>query len=165
MECRIVLLALGSLESRLVEMTKLAIQIPLSKRTEKGQSAAVFAVVVMALVLFVLGVMDYMITSARNMEAVAVADLSAHAGAQEIKLLPNGVIQETSQGPSVAARYFSMQARSYLRFVNATCGTVQGRPACEVTVQVQSAGILLPQSWMTIRAQGYLANGVTRGDQ
>jgi hypothetical protein len=34
-----------------------------------------------------------------------------------------------------------------------------------VTVQVQSAGILLPQSWMTIRAQGYLANGVTRGDQ
>ena len=146
-------------------MTKLSIQFPLSKCAEKGQSAAVFAVVVVALVLFVLGVMDFMITSARSMEAVAVADLSAHAGAQEIKLLPNGVIQETSQGPAVAARYFSMQTRSYLRFVNAICGTVKGRPACEVTVQVQSAGILLPKHWMTIRAQGYLANGVTRGDQ
>ena len=146
-------------------MTKLSIQFPLSKRMEKGQSAAVFAVVVMALVLFVLGVMDYMITSARNMEAVAVADLSTHAGAQEVEVLPNGVIQVTPLGPTVAARYFSMQDRSYMRFINATCGTVQGRPACEVTVQVQSAGMLIPQYWMTIRALGYLANGVTRGDQ
>ncbi|HEY5159218.1 MAG TPA: pilus assembly protein TadG-related protein [Anaerolineales bacterium] len=146
-------------------MTKLSIQFPLSKRTEKGQSAAVFAVVVMALVLFVLGVMDYMITNVRNMEAVAVADLSAHAGAQEVEVLPNGVIQVTPLGPTIAARYFSMQSRSYLQFINATCGTVQGRPACEVTVQVQSAGILLPQYWITIRALGYLANGVTRGDQ
>lgn len=149
----------------MVEMTKLSIQFLLSKRTEKGQSAAVFAVVVMALVLFVLGVMDYMITSARSMEAVAVADLSAHAGAQEVRVLPNGVIQVTPRGPTIAARYFSMQARSYMRFINATCGTVQGRPACEVTVQVQSAGTLLPRHWMTIRALGYLANGVTRGDQ
>jgi uncharacterized membrane protein YfbV (UPF0208 family) len=146
-------------------MIKLSIQFPLSKRIEKGQSAAVFAVVVMALVLFVLGVMDYMVTSARNMEAVAVADLSAHAGAQEVEVLPNGVIQVTPLGPTVAAHYFSMQDRSYMRFINATCGTVQGRPACEVTVQVQSAGMLLPQYWMTIRALGYLAKGVTRGDQ
>jgi len=146
-------------------MTKLSIHFPLSKCTEKGQSAAVFAVVVMALVLFVLGVMDYMITNVRNMEAVAVADLSAHAGAQEVDVLPNGVIQVTPLGPTIAARYFSMQSRSYLQLLNATCGTVQGRPACEVTVQVQSAGILLPQHWITIRALGYLANGVTRGDQ
>lgn len=148
-------------------MKKFSIQIvfPLFKRAEKGQSAAVFAVVVMALVLFVLGVMDYMITSARNMEAVAIADLSAHAGAQEVKVLPNGMIQNTPLGPTTAARYFSMQSRSYIRFINATCGTVHGRPACEVIVQVRSAGMLLPQQWMTIRAQGYLANGVTRGDQ
>jgi hypothetical protein len=153
------------MESRLVEMTKLSIQFPLSKRTEKGQSAAIFAVVAVALVLFVLGVMDYMITSVRSMEAVAVADLSAHAGAQEVEVLPNGVIQVTPLGPAIAASYFSMQARSYMRFINATCGIVQGRPACEVAVQVQSAGILLPQHWITIRALGYLVNGVTRGDQ
>ncbi len=146
-------------------MTKLSIQFPLSKRTEKGQSAAVFAVVAMALVLFVLGVMDYMITSVRNMEAVAVADLSAHAGAQEVEVLPNGVIRVTPLGPTIAARYFSMQRRSYLQFISATCGTVPGRPACEVIVRVQSAGILLPQHWITVRALGYLANGVTRGDQ
>jgi hypothetical protein len=141
-------------------MRKLAI-----KRTEAGQSAAVFAVVVMALVVFVLGVMDYMITSTRSMEAVAVADLSAHAGAQEVQVLPDGVIQGAPLGPTVAASYFSMQARSYMQFVNATCGTIRGRPACEVAVRVQSAGILLPQHWITIRALGYLAYGVTHGDQ
>lgn len=162
---RIVFLALGSLESRLVKMTDLSSQSRLSRPTEKGQSAAVFAVVVLALVLFVLGVMDYMITSARSMEAVAVADLSAHAGAQEVEVLPDGVIQVTSLGPTTAERYFSMQARSYMQFVHATCGIVRGRPACEVAVQVQSAGVLLPQRWITIQAVGYLANGVTRGDQ
>ncbi len=161
----IVLFALGSLESQLVQMTKYSIRFPLSKRTEKGQSAAVFAVVVVALVLFVLGVMDYMITGARSMEAVAVADLSAHAGAQEVKVMPNGAILVTPQGPTIAARYFSMQAKSYIRFINATCGTVRGRPTCEVSVEVKSAGFLIPQHWITIRAIGYLANGVTRGDQ
>ena len=162
---RVVLFAFGSLEGQLVAMTRINLSLPFLKSKEKGQSAAVFAVVVMALVLFVLGVMDYMITGARSMEAVAVADLSAHAGAQEVKVLPNGVIQVTSQGPAVAAGYFSMQARSYMRFVKATCGTVRGRPACEVSVELQSAGILIPQHWITIRAVGYLANGVTRGDQ
>ena len=158
---RIVYLAIRILESQLVQIIKPL----LTRRKEKGQSAALFAVVVTVLVLFVLGVMDYMITSARTMEAVAVADLSAHAGAQEITVLPNGVIQVNSQGLIIAAQYFSMQAPSYIQLSNVTCGGIQGRPACEVIVQVKSAGYLIPQHWITIRAVGYLVYGATRGDQ
>jgi len=140
-------------------------KLPFFRRTEKGQSAAIFAVVVTALVLFVVGIMDYMVTTSRTMEAVAIADLSAHAGAQELIVLPNGVIQISSQGPGVAATYFSMQAKSYMQLVNAVCGTVDGEPACEVTVRVRSAGFLIPEHWITVRAVGYMAYGSTRGDQ
>jgi hypothetical protein len=34
-----------------------------------------------------------------------------------------------------------------------------------VTAEVRSAGILLPTRWVRVRAIGYLAHGVTRGDQ
>ena len=140
-------------------------KMPFYRRGEKGQSAAVFAVVVTALVLFVMGIMDYMVTTSRTMEAVAVADLSAHAGAQEVVVLPNGVIQVAPQGPGVAATYFSMQAASYMQLANVFCGRVQGRPACQVTVRVKSAGFLIPEHWVTVRAVGYLVYGATRGDQ
>src|SRR5512139_1457433 len=104
-------------------------KMPFYRRGEKGQSVAVFAVVVTALVLFVMGIMDYMVTTSRTMEAVAVADLSAHAGAQEVVVLPNGVIQIAPRGPGVAATYFSMQAASYMQLANVYCGAIQGRPA------------------------------------
>ena len=158
---RVVLFALRGLEIELVAVIKMHF----FGRKEKGQSAAVFAVVVTALVLFVVGVMDYMITTSRTMETVAVADLSAHAGAQELVVLPNGVIENSPQGPGVAATYFSMQATSYMQLVKASCGRVQGKPACEVTVRVRSAGFLIPEHWITVRAVGYTAYGVTREDQ
>ena len=138
---------------------------PFSFRSEKGQSAAVFAVVVTALVIFVLGVMDYMVTTSRAMEAVAIADLAAHAGTQEALVRPDGVIEISPQGPNVAATYFSMQTKSYMQFVNASCGRIQGKPACAVSVRVQSAGYLIPQHLITVNAVGYLDYGVTRGDQ
>jgi hypothetical protein len=96
---------------------------------------------------------------------VAVADLSAHAGAQELIVLPNGVVQIAPQGPGVAATYFSMNATSYMQLANVFCGNVQGRPACRVTVRVKSAGFLIPEHWITIRAVGYMVYGATRGDQ
>ena len=52
------------------------------RRTQQGQAIALFAVVVPVMVLFFLGVIDYMVTNARVMETVAAADLGAHAGAQ-----------------------------------------------------------------------------------
>lgn len=135
------------------------------RRREEGQAIAVFAVVATALVLFVLGVMDYMITTSRSMEAVAIADLAAHAGAQEVIVLPNGRIVNSPQGSAVAATYYSMQAKSYTQLVGVACSQMDGRPACEVTVRVRTAGYLIPKHWITVRARGYLAYGATRGDQ
>jgi hypothetical protein len=138
---------------------------PLFSRGEKGQSAAVFAVVVTALVLFVVGIMDYMVTTSRSMEAVAIADLSAHAGTQEVIVRPNGVIEISPQGPGAVVMYFSMQAKSYMQLIDASCGRVQGKPACVVSVRVRSAGYLIPAHWITIHAVGYMDYGVTRGSQ
>jgi hypothetical protein len=134
-------------------------------RSEKGQSAPVFAVAVTALVLFIVGVMDYMITTARAMEAVGIADLSAHAGVQEVNVLPNGVIEISPSGPGAAAAHYARQAKSYTQLANVTCGRINNKPACEVAVRVRSAGFLIPQHWITVRAVGYMEHGSTRGGQ
>jgi hypothetical protein len=52
----------------------------LKTTSEKGQSITLFALMLPLMAMFILGLFDYMVTSARTMEAVAVADLSAHAG-------------------------------------------------------------------------------------
>ena len=54
------------------------------KRNERGQSILLFAILMPLMSLFLLGILDYMVTNARVMETVAAADLAAHAGAQEI---------------------------------------------------------------------------------
>ena len=61
----------------------------IKKPSERGQSITLFALMLPLMAVFILGLFDYMTTNARAMEAVAVADLSAHAGAQEVRLLPN----------------------------------------------------------------------------
>jgi hypothetical protein len=140
-------------------------KMPFFRRTEKGQSAALFAIVATALVLFVIGVMEYMVTTSRMMEAVAVADLAAHAGAQEVKVLPNGVITPTGAGPAVARQYFALQAPEYVELTSVWCGVRNNRPACEVGARVRTAGYLLGRQYVDVSAVGYLAYGVTRGDQ
>ena len=132
---------------------------------ERGQSILLFAILLPLMSIFLLGILDYMVTNARVMETVAAADLAAHAGAQEITVLPDGTIAATRGGDEVAARYFNLQRPAYAHLVFVSCGRHQGRPACLVTVEVRSAGILIPTRWVTVRAIGYLAHGVTRGDQ
>ncbi|MBL0348093.1 hypothetical protein [Candidatus Villigracilis affinis] len=56
-------------------------------------------------VALLLGILDYMVTNARVMETVAAADLAAHAGAQEITVLPDGTITATTAGNGIAANY------------------------------------------------------------
>ena len=51
------------------------------KRNERGQSILLFAILMPLMSLFLLGILDYMVTNARVMETVAAADLAAHAGA------------------------------------------------------------------------------------
>ena len=73
------------------------------KRNERGQSILLFAILMPLMSLFLLGILDYMVTNARVMETVAAADLAAHAGAQEITVLPNGTITATTAGNGIAA--------------------------------------------------------------
>ena len=134
-------------------------------RNERGQSILLFAILMPLMSLFLLGILDYMVTNARVMETVAAADLAAHAGAQEITVLPNGTITATTAGNEVAARYLKAQRPGSAQLISVSCGRQQGRPACLVTAQTRSAGYLLPARWVTVRAIGYLANGVTHGDQ
>lgn len=134
-------------------------------KRERGQSVLFFAILMPIMALFLLGILDYMVTNARVMETVAVADLAAHAGAQEINVLPNGVITVTTHGNQIAATYFNGQVPSYAHLTYVSCGRHQGRPACFVQAQVQSAGYLLPSRPVIVNAIGYLAHGVTRGDQ
>lgn len=135
------------------------------RRTERGQSVLFFAVLLPILAIFLLVILDYMVTNARVMESVAVADLAAHAGAQEISVLPDGLITIGSQGETLAASYFTSQAPSYTRLSNVVCGRHQNRPACLVRAQVQSAGYLWSDYAITVNAIGYFAHGVTRDDQ
>ena len=149
-------LALRNLEGAM-EMKKL--------QRERGQSILLFAILLPLMSIFLLGILDYMVTNARVMETVAAADLAAHAGAQEITVLPDGTITATRGGDEIATRYFHAQHLESARLTFVSCGRHQGRPACLVTVEVRSAGILIPTRWVTVRAIGYLAHGVTRGDQ
>ncbi len=136
-----------------------------SHKSECGQSVLLFAILMPVMSLFLLGILDYMLTNARLMETVAVADLAAHAGAQEITVLPDGTITATTRGNGIAALYFNAQRPGHAQLVSVLCGRHQGRPACLVEARARSAGTLLPARWVTVRAIGYLAHGVTRGDQ
>jgi hypothetical protein len=99
------------------------------------------------------------------METIAVADLAAHAGAQEITVLPDGTITATTRGNVIANAYFAAQRPEYVRLISVSCGRHQNRPACLIEANTRSAGYLLPARWIRVRAIGYLAHGVTRGDQ
>ena len=156
MEQRVVHLALRNLEG------KMAMKL---KRNERGQSVLLFAILMPIMSLFLLGILDYMVTNARVMETVAAADLAAHAGAQEITVLPDGTITATAAGNGIAAAYFNSQRPDSAHLASVSCGRHQGRPACFITAQVQSAGYLLSARWVTVRSIGYLAHGVTREDQ
>jgi Flp pilus assembly protein TadG len=101
------------------------------KRSERGQSVLMFAILMPIMSLFLLGILDYMVTNARVMETVAAADLAAHAGAQEIIVLPDGTITATSAGNGIAAMYFNAQRPGSAQLISVSCGRHQGdRPVC-----------------------------------
>lgn len=171
MEQRVVHLTLRNLEGEVAmktcppERTSGRCERSEGSRSERGQSVALFAILMPIMSLFLLGVLDYMVTNARVMETVAAADLAAHAGAQEITVLPDGTITATTAGNGIAANYFNFQRPGSAQLTSVSCGRHQGRPACYLTAQVRSAGYLLPARWVTVHAIGYLAHGVTREDQ
>jgi hypothetical protein len=137
--------------------------VNIKQPSERGQSITLFALMLPLMAVFILGLFDYMTTNARVMEAVALADLSAHAGAQEVRLLPNGkILSDVAAAEEVAYDYFRMQAPSYVQFIDVVCGDSVDRPFCRVTARVNSAGYLFASRPITVHAVGYLAWGITR---
>lgn len=134
-------------------------------KRQQGQAIVLFALLLPVMALFLLGILDYMVTNARVMEVVAATDLAAHAGAQEIVVLPDGTLTGITEGQAVANLYFHAQAPSGASFLGASCGQTQGQPSCQVWAQTPSAGYLIPKRQIQISATGYLARGVTRGGQ
>ena len=141
-------------------------QLALKKPAERGQSAALFAVIIPVTVLFALGIIDYMVTNLRVMEALAAAELGAHAGAQVVRLLPDGeILPHNPYARQTAAAYFRRQAPPGAVQNSVACGLNEERPACWVSISVRSAGYLVPERWIRIRALGELAFGATRDGQ
>lgn len=135
-------------------------------RQASGQAVALFAVVIPVTVLFALGIFDYMVTTARVMETLAAADLAAHAGAQRVRLEPDGrIVVDNPSARSTAATYFLAQAPEGTVLHTVACMLEQDRPTCRLAVSVQSAGYLIPQRSVRITAVGELAYGATRDDQ
>lgn len=132
---------------------------------EKGQAVMLYALLIPLTTLFVLGIMDYMITSIRVMEALAAADLAAHAGAQVVDVLPDGTIRSAPTASLAASAFFTRQAPPGSVLKTVDCRQRDGRPSCALTVSVQSAGFLFPKSWIRVNALGVLAYGATRADQ
>jgi len=71
------------------------------KQNERGQSILLIAILMPLMSLFLLGILDYMVTNAHVMETVATADLAAHAGAQKITVLPDGTIIGATAGNGI----------------------------------------------------------------
>ncbi|NPV87868.1 MAG: hypothetical protein HPY45_17865 [Anaerolineae bacterium] len=133
---------------------------------ERGQAIALFALFTMAMALLALAALDYAVSSARTMETVAAADLAAHAGAMEVKLLPNGKIENRQdRAEEIAARYFNAQRPRHASLSNVRCGAFDGRPGCMVEAVTRSPGMFLFQREIQVQAIGYLAYGVLRDDQ
>lgn len=137
-----------------------------TRGAEKGQAIALFAVLIPVTVLFALGIFDYMVTTARVMETLAAADLGAHAGAQVVRLQPDGgIIVDNPAARSTAASYFNRQAPAGAVLHGVVCRLEQARPTCRLTASVQSAGYLIPQHTIVVESIGTLAYGATRDDQ
>jgi len=139
---------------------------PSTCNPQAGQAVALFAVLIPVTVLFVLGIMDYMVTNARVMATLAAADLAAHAGAQVVTVRPDGTIRSANaMAEQTAAAYFQLQAPPEAVLGSASCSLIDGRPGCRLSVAVRSAGYLIPPRWIGVEAVGYLAYGVTEDDQ
>lgn len=138
----------------------------INNRSERGQSIALFAVLIPVTTLFILLIIDFMVTNVRVMETIAAADLAAHAGAQQVIILPDGSFEmDIAAAQGTAAAYFSVQAPAEAALGSVACNLQQNRPACQVSATVPSAGYLIPQQSIGVHATGYLVYGVTEEDQ
>lgn len=132
-------------------------------RRLRGQIMPWLAVMLPIVVLLLLFAISYGTITLRAMRVMAAADLAAHAGAQAVRLWPNGRLRDGRQAEETAARFFRAQAPSYARLQGVQCGVMDAGPYCEVTAHVPGGFFLAPDR--VVQARAVLAYGTTREKQ
>ncbi len=131
-------------------------------RRVRGQVLVFVALALTALLMLVMAAISYGTLTWRTMRALTAANLAAHAGTMEVRLLPDGRMVPNGRGPQVAALVFARNQPTHTTWLGATCGLIGERPYCEVRVRVKGA-FWAPDR--IVRARAVLAWGVTRENQ
>ena len=141
---------------------------------ECGQSLVFIALLLPVLVLFMYLLLDYAVATQRVQMVSAAADLGAHAGVQEVTVLPDGSLQPAKQAPVVAQRYFWRNIPATMRtdvaITTVRCGVTQhpragDMPYCRLVAQVKVGGFGLPSRTVSVQSVAYLPYGATREGQ
>ncbi len=136
--------------------------VNLRRCTPKGQVLPFVAITLAALLILILATISYGVLTLRTMRALAAADLAAHAGAMEVRVLPNGQIVPNGRGPHMARNVFLQHQPPHTSLVGVSCGLHARRPFCEVTVRVEGA-FWAPDR--VVKARALLVQGITQEGQ
>lgn len=132
-------------------------------RPQRGQVMVMVVPILAVLTLMAAYALSYGTLTLRAMRVTAIADESAHAGAMDIHVLPNGRVTETSHAEQTAADYFSRQAPGYARLQSVRCGVTTLGPYCDVTAVVHTGFVF--SATHVVQVRSVLAYGATRGGQ
>ena len=132
-------------------------------RRRRGQVMVEGTLILAALTLLAAFALSYGTLTLRAMRVMAIADASAHAGAMDVHVLPNGDVTETDRAARTAADYFARQAPAYARLQYVQCGATETGPYCDVAVVVRT-DFVFPASHV-VQVRSVLAYGATRGGQ
>lgn len=136
----------------------------LKRKGARGQVLPYVALALAFLVMVAAFALSYATLSIRVIHVTAIADTAAHAGAMEVRVLPNGKILPSSHAVSTVRRVFYEQAPPYATLQGVQCGLLPTKePYCDVVVSVRSKFLLAAHS--TVRVRSVLAYGVTRSKQ
>ncbi len=132
-------------------------------RRQRGQVMVAVVPILAVLTLMAGYALSYGTLTLRAMRVMSIADVSAHAGAMDIHVLPNGKVTGTSHAERTAAEYFNRQAPGYARLQSVQCGVTSQGPYCDVAVLVRSDFVFSASHVVNVRS--VLAYGATRGGQ
>ncbi len=135
----------------------------MKRNGQRGQVMVMVVPILAVLTLMAAYALSYGTLTLRAMRVMAIADTSAHAGAMDVHVLPNGRVMETTRAERTAADYFARQAPGYARLQSVHCGVTQMGPYCDVSAVVH-AGFVFSASYV-VQVRSVLAYGATRGGQ
>ncbi len=132
-------------------------------RRQRGQVMVAVVPILVVLTLMAGYALSYGTLTLRAMRVMSIADVSAHAGAMDVHVLPNGRVTGTSRAEHTAADYFSRQAPGYARLQSVRCGVTKLGPYCDVSAVVHTDFVFSASHVVQVRS--VLAYGATRGGQ